>query len=223
MNRLISIPFFFCVLQCAVAFELNTVHNPNCGGFGNCDDSAFVAAAGPFDESLDFDVDAMGNPIPSINQDLPGTLFSERVTFSSKASATYGGVDSPFVNYGPNGLQIGPASGFDGILRIEFAIPVSSVGFGTVSRDLDFITVFSNDGIQTLDAPGSDDFDFNYAGFVACDHEWIESIELAGTNFGMQNIQFSVAVPEPSSILAFTALLFLTVGHPRRVVSAIHA
>ena len=196
---------------------LLNVNIPNCYDYDSstCDDSQFLAAVGggPLDVLLNFDVDSNGTPIPDVNQDVPGTLFSDDVTFSSRSSL-FGGIDSSLVNYGPMGVQIGPASGFDGILNIDFTDPVAAVGFLTAGLEpSESITVYDAHDSVIGTFPGVSGSSYDYFGLIACEQDLIGRIELDGRFYAIQTIQFNtVEVPEPAtgaSLLAAFAILIL--------------
>jgi hypothetical protein len=112
---------------------------------------------------------------------------------------------------GTNG-EIGPASGFDGILVIDFLSaggPVEAVGFGTVILNSPGEVVRFYDQTNTLfatiDASGFSNFEF--LGVVGSNGGLIGRVELEGAFFAIQDIQYAITanpVPEPASIVALS-------------------
>jgi hypothetical protein len=185
---------------------LITAVTPNCGGFSTCNDSAFLGlvGGGPLDVFLDFTTDKLGNPITVGLGNLPGNIYSDAVTFSSAVGA-FGGSNSALVNHanaaGPN-AEIGPASGFTGILNIDFATDVSAVGFGTVLFGaLEDIRVYGAGNTLLGTFSGASVNNFDYFGVLANGGDVITRVEMDGDFFAIQNIQFNHAnpVPEPGT------------------------
>lgn len=177
--------------------QFNTV---DCGGFSTCSDAAFLAAVGgPLDVFDDFDF---------VPDGADGSTITAGVVYSSHASGTFGGSDSPFVNStgGTSSSEIGPDDAWNGIFRIDFASAVSAVGFGTVELD-DFggfaERIRAYNGLALLldvAAPVGPTL-FDYIGLVATGGDVITRVELEGNFFAIQNIQFNHAnVPEPAGL-----------------------
>lgn len=207
------------------------VHTVACSTdvFQTCDTSNFLTAVGPglLDVSLDLLADKNGNPLPS--GVVSGTAFSDDVTFSSRFSPTFGiGLDSPNVQFGGVTAaltQVGAVdggSGFRGILEIDFANPVSAVGFTTVSLETNgTIDLFdsANALISTIAGPSNAVLD--YIGLVATGGDEISRIVLDGDLFAVRDIQFNfatlppVALPETGTVALMT-LGFAGLGFLRR-------
>ena len=172
------------------------VGNP-CNGFSDCDDSAFVAAAGvplAFNDLL--------KPADGLTD---GTTYSVDFVLSSDVGA-FGGFNTFFVQHGfDNGpaSEVGPAAPgapFTGTLVISFATGTHAVGFGTVEFGDDLgeqIRVFNGATLLGTFGPSGSP-DFNYEGFVASGGDVITRIELDGNFFAIQNIKYGV--PEPVSL-----------------------
>jgi hypothetical protein len=180
----------------------------SCGGFSSCNDTAFVTAAAVPLTFNDFSVNRFGGALPA-DGNVAGNIYSADFTLSS-AVGLFGGVNSSSVNHGngngPNS-EVGPASGYTGILDITFANALSALGFGTVEFGdngvaLETISIYGASGLLgTFNAISS--ADFNYEGFVATGGDVITRAVLNGSFFGIQNIKYAaaaVAVPEPTSL-----------------------
>lgn len=193
-----------------------TFYQGDAGGFvTNTATPAYLAAQGPPTEFINFETDKFGNPLPvGPNIAYEGDIFSNLVTFSSLASATFGGAGSSQITLGFIGTngEIGPASGFDGILVIDFLSaggPVEAVGFGTVILNSPGEVVRFYDQTNTLfatiDASGFSNFEF--LGVVGSNGGLIGRVELEGAFFAIQDIQYAITanpVPEPASIVALS-------------------
>ncbi|MGH8602613.1 MAG: hypothetical protein ACREXR_07495 [Gammaproteobacteria bacterium] len=135
LKRLLILTTVFGTLASTNASALIvTASTANCGGFSTCDDSAFVAAAGVPLTFNDFSVDRFGGVLPS-NANVNGNVYSADFTLSSGVGS-FGGVNSALVRHA-NGSgfdsEVGPTSGFTGLLNIDFLFPLSALGFGTVT------------------------------------------------------------------------------------------
>ena len=164
-----------------------------CNGFSDCDDSAFVAAAGvPL---------AFNDLLKPDNGLIDGTTYSTDFVLSSDVGA-FGGVNSFLVEHGNSAAassEVGPAPGFTGTLVVSFATGQHAVGFGTVefSNLGEQIRVFNGATLLGTFDPSSSGI-FNYEGFVANGGDVITRIELDGNFFAIQNIKYGV--PEPVSL-----------------------
>ena len=172
-----------------------------CGGFSTCDDSAFVLAAGG---TLTFnDLDIGGGPAT-----VSGGAFSSDFTLSSDVSSTWGGSLSGNVDYtggGPSS-EAGPASGFNGLLVINFAQPLRALGLATVELGnngvgLETISLYGPSGLLgTFNAISTSTF--NYEGFIANGGDTITRAVLDGNFFAIQSLKYdATAVPEPATLL----------------------
>ncbi len=169
--------------------------------------AALSTAPGDATIHLDFNADKNGAVYPAFSQ-VNGDIFSNDVTFSTRASAAFGGVNSPKVNYigDPVQSQIGPLGTYDGILVIDFAASgklATGVGFGTVELDgnaHELIRAYDQSGtlidtFSPLDAP------FDFWGLVGNGASRISRVELEGGFYAIQDISYRVA-PEPRQIAA---------------------
>lgn len=168
------------------------------------------AIGGTPDEFISFATDRFGAPIP--NGPVAGTVFSNNVVFSTGSSSE--GSASPLVRATGPGTdsQIGPVPDFSGTLVIDFLAAgqtVDAVGFGPVSFEAESqIRIFDDAGILLDTRPGVGGFTgFTFFGVVATGPERIGRVELEGSFFGIQDIQFNfaptgggTAVPEPSTL-----------------------
>lgn len=204
----------------AAIIEANTVACTNDIN-QSCDTSNFLSAVGggPLDVSLDLVMDKNGN-IPA-GGPVSGDIFSDDVTFSSEFSTLFGiGLNSSDVQYSaPTALrsQIGAVDGgggFRGALIIDFANPVSAVGFTTISLETNgVIELFdpANSLIATIASPSNTVLD--YVGLVATAGEEISRIRLDGDFFAIRDIQFNFVQSDgPESIPSPSALILAVTG-----------
>jgi hypothetical protein len=182
----------------------------NCGGFSSCDDTAFVTAAAVPLTFNDFSVDRFGGALPA-SGNVAGNVYSADFTLSS-AAGLFGGVNSTSVSHG-NGSgatsEVGPASGYTGILDITFTNAVSALGFGAVQLGdngvaFETISIYGMSGLLGSFNAISNGM-FNYEGFVATGGDLITRAVLNGNFFGIENLKYAkapvaVAVPEPTSL-----------------------
>ncbi len=188
------------------------VYTGNAGGFvANSATAPYLAAQGAPTEFLSFSVDRFGNPVGAGS--VAGTIFSNNVTFSSGASATFGGANSPNVQQASGNSatsEIGPNGSFDGILNVNFLANgqvATAVGVGTVELEspLETIRVYNglNQLVLTFDANTLSTFAF--FGVVADNGDTIGRIELEGGFFAIQDAQFrldtSAPIPEPATMI----------------------
>lgn len=170
----------------------------------------FLAAIGSPDEFLSFSTDKFGNLIPV--SDVIGTIFSNNVTFSSAASGLgFGGLNSTSVNGGGSGSssEIGPASGFNGVLIIDFLAngnTASIVGFGPVVLETnEQIRVYNQSGTLAATFGGVSNNSFTFFGVQGTAGDSIGRIELDGSFYAIQDLQFnlqgSIATPLPPTAL----------------------
>ncbi len=206
----------FIIMSGGASAAIMTANTASCGGGDEtCDDSAFLAAigGGPTDVFLDFATDKNGDPSGDNVSAVPvsGDLFSDDVTFASRASAIFGGADSPNVflfGGGSVAAQIGTLGDEGGILDIIFSSGVSAVGFGTIEfGTADSISVFDTDDVLLAMFSGLTG-GVDYIGIIATMGELIGRVSLEGNRFTIQNIQFNFAdgeIPLPAGLLLFPA------------------
>jgi hypothetical protein len=214
------------------------------GGFvANSSDSdpVFQAAAEATANAMDLDVthltfefEANGTPLPVLESKVPGTIFSERVSFRSPDADSSDPVNVPEnivrVGNAPGvAYRIGALPNYKGALEVDFASAagaVNLVGLGIVDLDPGAtIQIFDADdaALTTYTLP-ADVARFAFVGFEATEGDQIGRllIEQSGElpkSYALQDIEF---VPEPcAGLLQFAALATL-VGLARTRLRAIH-
>lgn len=196
---------------CCRAHASITVHvDENVGGFVSNSASntpSFLSAIGTPDEFISFSYDKDGNLVGS--GDVDGSIFSDNVVFASGNSALVNSAGSG------SGSEIGPAGGYTGILKIDFLAAgqtASIVGFGPVEFGvIEQVRVFDQFNSLVLTRGGVSNNTWDFLGLEATNGDAIGRVELEGTFFAIQDIQFNLAqasvVPETTSILAWTMVL----------------
>ncbi len=134
MNTLLSASLI--LVASAVGASAAVLHSDNVGTF-NAD------AAGLTLSTIDFN-----DGIENGTQD--GSTYSPFVVFSSGMSATYGGFDSPDVS--DSFFEIGPVSGFDGLLIMQFAFDIVAVAFETYLFNAPETVTLYDDGVEVFSA-----------------------------------------------------------------------
>lgn len=186
----------------------------------------FLAAIGTPTEFINFQNDKFGNPTPVGL--IAGTAFSNLVTFSSQVSSIgFGGSNSTQVFATGSGIasEVGPASGFNGTLVIDFLANGQTariVGFGPVEfGTAEQIRVFDQNGLLVGTFAGVSNNTFTFFGVEGTAGTRIGRIELDGGFFAIQDLQFNAApVPEPATLAVFGALAVGAFGLRRRLKPA---
>lgn len=200
------------------------------GGFvADSATAPYLTAQGTPTEFLSFNTDKNGDPVTITNPN--GNIFSNDVIFSSLVSATFGGTASAQVDNGnpdSGASEIGPIQGFGGVLDIDFLAAgntAGAVGFGPVQlQDASgAIRIYDQTNTLVMTVSPANYPEFSFFGIVGDSGSRIGRIELDGSFFAIQDIQYttnaSTATPEPGSMLLCAAGL-LSLVFVRRVRSS---
>lgn len=148
-----------------------------------------------FGTLIDFDDQPAGTPILPGDYAAFGVASITELTLGPPAFARYPGSQSQ-----PNYIGTGFQNGWNGIIRIDLAMPASQIGIGVADSagGPEILSVYNSGGVlleSHVLTPGTN----IYAVITRPSYD-ISRIELAGEFFAADDLQFN-AIPAPGAIL----------------------
>lgn len=162
-----------------------------------------------FGTLIDFDDQPTGTPILPGDYAAFGVASITELTLGPPAFARYAGSQSQ-----PNYIGTGAQNGWNGIIRIDLALPASQIGIGVADSigGPEILSVYNSGGVlleSHVLTPG-----LNIYAVITRPSYDISRIELSGEYFAADDLQFN-AIPAPGAVLLGTFGVSL-VGWMRR-------